>query len=275
MNETRSITHMTIGEFARQTRLTQKALRLYDALGLLEPRFTDPQSGYRYYAADQLERAQLIAWLRQLEMPLNRIAGVLELSQDSAAQEIATYWREVKADMRERENLVVYLVQRLEGKGYDMFKIETRHVGERKMAWIEKRIFQPEISGFIGVSMDALYAHIGASDLKLDGAPFVIYHGKVDKDSDAVVEVCVPFTGSLEPTAEIRVRVEPAHDEAFTVMTKGSVKGPELMHGYDALDAWLKQNGKSSILGCREVYFADWNAVTDDQFAFDIAAPFA
>ena len=86
-----AMARMTIGEFARQTRLTQKALRLYDALGLLEPRFIDPQSGYRYYAADQLERAHLIARLRQLEMPLNRIAMVLELSREAAAHEIESY----------------------------------------------------------------------------------------------------------------------------------------------------------------------------------------
>ena len=61
--------HMSIGEFARRSRLSPKALRLYDELGLLEPARVDDDSGYRYYTASQLDRAQLIAALRQLQIP--------------------------------------------------------------------------------------------------------------------------------------------------------------------------------------------------------------
>lgn len=57
---------LTIGGFARASRLSPKALRLYDELGLLAPASVDPVSGYRFYSPDQLERARLIAWLRRL-----------------------------------------------------------------------------------------------------------------------------------------------------------------------------------------------------------------
>ena len=42
---------MSIGEFARYSRLSPKALWLYDELGLLEPARVDEDSGYRYYSA--------------------------------------------------------------------------------------------------------------------------------------------------------------------------------------------------------------------------------
>ena len=67
---------LTIGEFARASRLSAKALRLYDELGLLRPARVDPDSGYRFYEPAQLERARLVAWLRRLGMPLARIRGV-------------------------------------------------------------------------------------------------------------------------------------------------------------------------------------------------------
>jgi len=38
---------LTIGEFARQTRLTAKALRIYDETGLLRPVAVDPSNGRR------------------------------------------------------------------------------------------------------------------------------------------------------------------------------------------------------------------------------------
>jgi DNA-binding transcriptional MerR regulator len=45
-----SVDLMSIGEFARQSRLSQKALRLYDELDLLPPARVDPDSGYSSYA---------------------------------------------------------------------------------------------------------------------------------------------------------------------------------------------------------------------------------
>ncbi|MDP9868466.1 MULTISPECIES: MerR family transcriptional regulator [Streptosporangium] len=67
---------LTIGAFARAARLSPKALRLYDELGLLLPAAVDGDSGYRFYDPEQLERARLIAWLRRLGMPLTRIRRV-------------------------------------------------------------------------------------------------------------------------------------------------------------------------------------------------------
>ncbi|MCX2179286.1 helix-turn-helix domain-containing protein [Streptomyces sp. SKN60] len=67
---------LTIGDFARATGLTPKALRRYDELGLLRPARVDPFSGYRYYAGEQVERARLVGWLRRIGMPLAEIGRV-------------------------------------------------------------------------------------------------------------------------------------------------------------------------------------------------------
>lgn len=68
---------LTIGRFAQLTGMTIRALRLYDEQGLLRPDGIDPKTGYRYYAEDQLERAELIRRLRQLDMPLDEIGCFL------------------------------------------------------------------------------------------------------------------------------------------------------------------------------------------------------
>ena len=78
--------HMTISAFAQASRLSHKALRLYDELGLLRPARVDPDSGYRYYAARQLPQARLIGLLRQLGLSLTEIRAVLdapELPEDA------------------------------------------------------------------------------------------------------------------------------------------------------------------------------------------------
>lgn len=61
---------MTIGEFGEGTRLSPKALRIYEQLGLVVPAEVDPSSGYRRYSENQVEAAQLVGLLRRLGMPL-------------------------------------------------------------------------------------------------------------------------------------------------------------------------------------------------------------
>ena len=61
---------MQIGRFMRLTQLSRKALRLYEQQHILVPAAIDAQSGYRFYADEQIEVARLIRLLRGMEMPL-------------------------------------------------------------------------------------------------------------------------------------------------------------------------------------------------------------
>ncbi len=66
----------TIGELACQAGKTPRALRLYEELGLLEPRGrTD--GGFRLYGCESLVRLQWIQQLSDLGLPLNEIQGLL------------------------------------------------------------------------------------------------------------------------------------------------------------------------------------------------------
>lgn len=111
---------LTIGAFARASRLSPKALRLYDELGLLTPVRVDPHSGYRYYAPAQLERARLVAWLRRLGMPLARIREVCGLAPAAAARAVAAYWAQVETEVAARRDLAAFLVDQLERKDATM-----------------------------------------------------------------------------------------------------------------------------------------------------------
>jgi DNA-binding transcriptional MerR regulator len=67
-----------IGEFSRRGRVSIKALRHYEAIGLLQPDHVDPATGYRYYAAAQLDDLHRLMVLRALGFPLDRIRQVLQ-----------------------------------------------------------------------------------------------------------------------------------------------------------------------------------------------------
>ncbi|MEU6369454.1 MerR family transcriptional regulator [Streptomyces sp. NPDC046931] len=107
---------LTIGVFAKASRLSPKALRLYDALGLLTPARVDPVTGYRLYTPDQLDQARLVAWLRRLGMPLARIRQVCALDAGPAGQEIRAFWAQVEADTAARRDLAMFLIDHLSWK---------------------------------------------------------------------------------------------------------------------------------------------------------------
>jgi DNA-binding transcriptional MerR regulator/effector-binding domain-containing protein len=69
---------LAIGDFAKMTHLSVKALRHYHDLGLLEPDEIDPASGYRFYQPSQLPIAQVIRRFRDLDMPLDEIRAMLD-----------------------------------------------------------------------------------------------------------------------------------------------------------------------------------------------------
>jgi protein phosphatase len=101
---------LTIGEFARLSRLSPKALRLYDELGLLRPCRVDEWSGYRYYSPSQLDRARLVGWLRRIGMPLAQIGAVVESPPAEAAWSVAAFLRVTEADFAERQRLAQFLI---------------------------------------------------------------------------------------------------------------------------------------------------------------------
>ncbi|WP_448627995.1 MerR family transcriptional regulator [Geodermatophilus sp. URMC 64] len=73
---------LTIGQLAAATGMTAKALRHYDRIGLFTPDDVDGATGYRWYAADRLPQARLIARLRSVGVPLEGIAECLAAAGD-------------------------------------------------------------------------------------------------------------------------------------------------------------------------------------------------
>lgn len=112
---------LSIGEFARASGLTAKALRLYDELELLTPAEVNPANGYRYYAPEQVEQARLVARLRSAEVPLPRIAAIIGAATPAAAaDEVLSYWRDVEAQTASAREVITSLVSLLRGQDTTM-----------------------------------------------------------------------------------------------------------------------------------------------------------
>src|SRR5262249_53531786 len=78
---------LSVGEIARRTGLTTKALRHCDHLGLLSPRAVS-KDGYRWYGEDQVVQAGRVAPLRALDMPLDAVRACLAGADESAVRRL-------------------------------------------------------------------------------------------------------------------------------------------------------------------------------------------
>ncbi len=265
--------NLTIGAFARASRLSLKALRLYDDLGLLPPARVDGVTGYRYYTLEQLETARLIGLLRQLDLPLSEIRALLDAPAHTRAARLTERWGQLERAHGQRRRLAQYLIDKLQGETEMTvpFDVQERFVPAQRMATLSRRVYVADLEGFIMEAFDRLYALAGG---QAAGAGLVIYHGEVNADSDGPVEVCVPFTGALTVPEDVTVREEPAHHEAYVTLPKAQFVFPDILRAYDAVFEYARNHGTSGELHPREVYPVDWNTLEEHDPAGDVAYPF-
>lgn len=63
---------LSIGALSKQTGVHIKSLRYYDRLGILNPAYVDPDTGYRYYSLHQIPVVDAIQLCVDLDIPLKQ-----------------------------------------------------------------------------------------------------------------------------------------------------------------------------------------------------------
>jgi DNA-binding transcriptional MerR regulator len=242
------MTLLSIGEFARLARLSAKALRRYDELGLLRPDRVDPDTGYRWYAAGQLEQARLVAALRQIGVPLARIKPLLGLPPAAVAAQVADWWDGAETEHAARRDLAGYLVDRLNGKETIMYEVATRDVPERALLCLKRNVDSDGAwalgKEFVGIMQSRPLPRIESEV----GWAFTIYYGEVSEDSDGPVEWCRPVPADqAEQLAaqypELTLRTEPAHQEAYVHLGDPQGAPPRYRLIVETMEAWAVAQG--------------------------------
>jgi DNA-binding transcriptional MerR regulator len=283
-----SVEEISIGEFARRSRLSLKALRLYDERGVLVPSRVDQASGYRYYDPAKLDEARLVVMLRQLQLPLAAIRELLACDPADAAKRITEHWRDAEAAHDARRELADYLVGRLSGERSVMYEVATQEMPERSLLCLKRNVYEQEAwafgKEFIAILRERPLPRIAGRE----GAFFIIYWGQVSADSDGPVEWCKPVPAAeaaalAERYPELTLRTEPAHREAFARLPAGpgGIAPEHFELAIESLRAWAREQGledqrhalEPGDLGLRIVHFST-GPVTDPVPNYDVAVPF-
>ena len=263
-----------IGTVAKLFHVSVSILRHYEKVGILIPKWIDPDSNYRYYSSDQFEVLNTIRYLRALDMPLKEIEDFLSKRDvDKIEEKLLKQKESVIQKRKELERIEKKIDNRLEqlhdAKNSNLDEIQEIISSPSKITLFEN---QMEIHEFYDMEkpIRKLDSNSRESNIFLGKVGIGISQEHLDKNIftqyDYVFllldeEDCVETkTITLEETKCVRIRFCGTHMDA----EKYYLKLIEYIHEHN-----LKINGFS-----REISMIDYGFTNDtSKFVTEICIP--
>ena len=236
---------LKIGDFSKLSRVSIRMLRHYDEIGLLRPVRIDPETGYRYYEAEQLFLAGRINALKDMGFGLGAIGELLACYDDRDAMRRHLLVRQAELQSQAEQTayrlrLLETALRRLRKENEDMHvDVTIKTFPRRQAATVRMTLPCYEEEGRLWQILMEETAHMNLQD----GDPCyccAVFHDKEYRESDVDVEVQKDVRGSYRDTAHVRFCTLPEITAACATC-KGSY---EQMDGVNAaVAAWVSDNG--------------------------------
>ncbi|GII04892.1 MerR family transcriptional regulator [Planobispora takensis] len=268
---------MAIGRFARLCRLSVKQLRNYADLGLLEPAWVDPATGYRYYRAGQVRDALSIGLLRSLDVPLTVIGEVL--SGTAAARALSRVRDDLEAELARRRRTLAtlerVLAEGIPGAPVDVVTEPVRRVVLAREVAVSTGDVGRAVSACVARLTAAVPGGPGDSGGPGPGPARLIGLFPVEPDEPLPVAVALetpraapgsPATAP-DPPPGIVADLLPGGDFARVTHV-----GPydQITLAYHALFAWCAERGHPVRGPVREVYLSDPATTPPERLVTDL-----
>ena len=258
---------LPIGRFAQLTGLTVRAVRHYGELGLLQPAYVDPETGYRYFAPEQVAEAEAIRRLRFLELALDEIREILGACDPSFTRERLVRHRAKMAELAATTEQILTTLQRIiegeeelaSGTADIHAEVEIKDVSAQDVLLIRERVPQEKLSEVIPAAFNEIAAYLHERGLEPVGPPVTICpyadeEGMVAIENGWAVPTSVPGSG----------RIEAATLPPCTVLAyKHRGHYLELDRSYRALQALVESEGLTIAGKPREIYWTDPEELPD------------
>ena len=261
-----------IGRFSTMTRLSVKALRLYDENGLLRPAHVDPSSGYRYYELGQANRAEAVRILRSVDMPLDDIRAILDIEDPELIHKHLAVHRERLAErLAEHERMLAYLESLMQRKeGIMPYEVEVIEAEPQFVAATRVHTNLARIGSDIQTGFGSLMRGMAQEGVSPAGSPLIVYHDVIDEDTDGDIELCVPIAPGFAGDADVYGRELEGGTMAITIH-RGPY--PEIGLAYHTLTGWVAEHGHEMAAPPREVYLNDPHTVGPEDLLTRVEFP--
>lgn len=236
-----------IGDFSRLARVTIKTLHHYDEAGLLQPSHVDRQSGYRYYAASQLETLQRILLLKDLGFTLEQIRELLHADAASWAKTLDQRRAELTESIAADQSRLLRLMALLGHEGTEPLPVVLREVPAVEVYSIRRRV--PQLGAPMQTLFEEAEAVVAAAQGRSPASPFTIFHDPDYREAEVDVEICIPVKQGVN---ELATRVIPASATMGCITYRGPYEQTPML--YSQLLQWLDRSGMRMSGPLREVY---------------------
>lgn len=246
---------LPIGRFSRITRLSVKALRHYDEIGLLTPAVVDRSSGYRYYTYGQANRAEAIRVLRSLDMPIEDVREALDADDPKVAAKVLDRHRaRLEAELGRHERMLAFLGRLIDRKEGVMYEITVKEVPAQHVAAIRRHATAATIGQDVSYGFAAVGEAVGRSGAQMVGPPFLIMFDVLDEETGADIEVAFPVAAPFLGMGDVVGEDLPATTVAATMH-----RGPydEIGPAYHSVAGWIQEHGHEVAGPPREIYLTD------------------
>ena len=240
-----------------------RTLRYYDELGLLRPRWTDPETGHRWYAPDQLHRLHRILALRDLGVALadigrlldegvsgEELRGILLLRRAEASERVA-----LEAERLIRVEARLQLLTEKDGPDYDVF---VKGVQGIWAAVLSERVADvTEIADAHGRLWPRIHAAMDVCGIERAGPSVAVETPTADPAWPIQLTAAVPIPeGTVIDGNGITTSVIPELGRAATTVITGDpeFEGPDFDGGWNALRRWAKTTAEMGTGEFRELY---------------------
>jgi len=257
---------LPIGDFSRATHLSVKTLRYYHHVGLLEPADVDRFTGHRRYTTDQIPTAQVIRRFRELDMPVEEVAGMLSAPDVAARNElIAAHLDRLEQNLMQTQQAVAAVRDLLSGPAAaELAEISHRSVGQAQAAAITAVVDIADIGAWYRGAIGELTGTLAAQGVPAAGPPGGIYATELFADERGQATVFFPCDREVRPVGRVEPVVVPAAELAV-IVHKGSDAGVDLAYG--ALATHVTQRALAVEGPIREYYLSSASD-TPDQSAW-------
>jgi effector-binding domain-containing protein len=261
-----------IGRFSQMTRLSVKALRLYDEKGLLAPAFVDPASGYRYYRLGQANRAEAVRALRSVDMPLEEIRAILEAEEPGLVhRRLVAHRDRLTARLAAHERMLAYLESLIQREdGIVPYDVQITQEAPQLVMASRRRTSLSRITEDIAGGFASLMETLARAGAPASGSPLIVYHDAIDQETDGDIEVCVPVARLVSGGPEVHGRELEGGTMASTLH-----RGPyeEIAAAYHALTGWISERGHEIAGPPREIYLNDPRVVPAEELLTRVSFP--
>jgi len=273
-----NLDQIPIGRFSQITRLSKKALRLYDEKKILNPAIKDDLTGYRYYSIEQIELGLKIKFLSWIGFGLNEIKLILEaIKNDEEAGIDEMFSRKLKDIEIEIEKLT-----RLKDVLVGKTKIADLLIGvsEPSVKMISSlRVLSKREIGTYEITINKIINELRSQILnkknqqehvKIKGPPIYICHDKSYKEKNADIEVAFPISGRISVDEGFNVKNLPS-EKVIYVICKGSYSN--LDSGYMKIFNHATRNGLIVIGPSRQIYLTNPKVKSGTELITEIQLP--